>query len=196
KGNRQKVALISALASDVELLVLDEPTAGLDPLMESVFQQTIREMKDAGRTVLLSSHILAQVEALADRISIVRQGRIVETGSLSELRHMTRTTIVAETDRPAQHLAELPGVHDLTEEPGTVQFRLDGDRANDAMQALAALGVQSLVAHPRTLEQLLMRYYGDAPGAKTTEAGTQCLALDTHYNRQTENKPADHRWPD
>ncbi|HIW46854.1 MAG TPA: ABC transporter ATP-binding protein [Candidatus Yaniella excrementigallinarum] len=173
KGNRQKVALISALASDVELLLLDEPTAGLDPLMESVFQQTIREMKDAGRTVLLSSHILAQVEALADRISIVRQGRIVETGSLSELRHMTRTTIVAETDRPAQHLAELPGVHDLTEEHGTVQFQLDGDRTNDAMQALAALGVQSLVAHPPTLEQLLMRYYGDAPGAKTTEAGTQ-----------------------
>ena len=171
KGNRQKVALISALASDVELLLLDEPTAGLDPLMESVFQQTIREMKAAGRTVLLSSHILAQVEALADRISIVRQGRIVETGSLSELRHMTRTTIVAETDRSAQHLAKLPGVHDLTEEDGTVQFQLDGDRTNDAMQALAELGVQSLVAHPPTLEQLLMRYYGDAPGARTTEAG-------------------------
>src|SRR5699024_2475804 len=125
KGNRQKVALISALASDVELLLLDEPTAGLDPLMESVFQQTIREMKDAGRTVLLSSQSLAQVEARADRSSIVGQGRSVETGSLSELRHMTRTTIVAETDRPAQPLAELPGVHDLTEEHGTVQFQLD-----------------------------------------------------------------------
>ncbi len=173
KGNRQKVALISALASDVELLLLDEPTAGLDPLMESVFQQTIREMKDAGRTVLLSSHILAQVEALADRISIVRQGRIVETGSLSELRHMTRTTIVAETDHPAQRLAELPGVHDLTEEHGTVQFQLDGDRTNDAMQALAALGVQSLVAHPPTLEQLLMRYYGDAPDARTSKESTR-----------------------
>src|SRR5690625_213242 len=100
KGNRQKVALISALASDVELLLLDEPTAGLDPLMEVIFQQAIREVKAAGRTVLLSSHILAQVEVLADRISIVRQGRIVETGSLSDLRHMTRTTVIAETDRP------------------------------------------------------------------------------------------------
>src|SRR5699024_4677302 len=148
KGNRQKVALISALASDVEPLLLDEPTAGLDPLMESACQHTIREMKDAGRTGLLSRHVLAQVEALADRIAIVRQGRIRRSGRLAERRHMTRTTIAAETDRPAQHLAELPGVHDLTEEHGTVQFQLDGDRTNDAMQALAALGVQSLVAHP------------------------------------------------
>lgn len=168
KGNRQKVALISALASDVELLLLDEPTAGLDPLMEVVFQQAIAEMKAAGRTVLLSSHILAQVEALADRISIVRQGRIVETGSLSELRHMTRTTVVAETDRSAQQLAELPGIHSLTEDNGTVEFQLDGDHFDAAMQALTPLGVRSLVAHPPTLEQLLMRHYGDASGTADT----------------------------
>lgn len=168
KGNRQKVALISALASDVELLLLDEPTAGLDPLMEVVFQQAIAEMKAAGRTVLLSSHILAQVEALADRISIVRQGRIVETGSLSELRHMTRTTVVAETDRSAQQLAELPGIHSLTEDNGTVEFQLDGDHFDTAMQALTPLGVRSLVAHPPTLEQLLMRHYGDASGTADT----------------------------
>lgn len=169
KGNRQKVALISALASDVELLLLDEPTAGLDPLMEVVFQQAIGEMKEAGQTVLLSSHILAQVEVLADRISIVRQGRIVETGSLSELRHMTRTTVIAETDRPADELAGLTGVHDLTNEDGKVRFQLDGDRFDDAMRALTPLGVRSLVAHPPTLEQLLMRHYGDAAATDTSQ---------------------------
>lgn len=162
KGNRQKVALISALASDVDLLLLDEPTAGLDPLMEVVFQQTIREVKEAGRTVLLSSHILAQVEALADRVSIVRQGRIVETGTLSELRHMTRTTFVAEVARSPDRLEALDGVHDLTEEDGKLSFQVDGDQVDKVMRALAPLGVGSLVAHPPTLEQLLMRHYGDA----------------------------------
>ena len=161
KGNRQKVALISALTSDVELLLLDEPTAGLDPLMEAVFQETIGEAKAAGRTVLLSSHILAQVEALADRISIVRQGRVVETGSLSELRHMTRTTVVAQTDQPAHGLDRVGGVHDLTEQDGQVRFQVDGDRVDQVVRALAPLGVRSLVAHPPTLEQLLMRHYGD-----------------------------------
>src|SRR5690606_3378516 len=118
KGNRQKVALVAALASDVELLILDEPTAGLDPLMEAVFQDCIREAKAAGRTVLLSSHILAQVEVLADRVSIIRQGRVVESGTLSELRHLTRTNITAETTRPADGLAKLPGVHNLRHERG------------------------------------------------------------------------------
>lgn len=162
KGNRQKVALISALASDVDLLLLDEPTAGLDPLMEAVFQQAIGEVKAAGRTVLLSSHILAQVEALADRISIVRQGRIVETGSLPELRHMTRTTFVAETDRVPEGLDGIAGVHDLIVEGTTVSFQVDGDRVDEVVRALAPLGVRSLVAHPPTLEQLLMRHYGDS----------------------------------
>ena len=167
KGNRQKVALISALASDVELLLLDEPTAGLDPLMEVVFQQCIREIKETGRTVLLSSHILAQVEVLADRISIVRQGRIVETGSLSELRHMTRTTIVAEVDREIGTLGELEGVHDLEMQDRKVTFQVDGDRVDGVVRALAPLGVRSLVAHPPTLEQLLMRHSGD--GAPTDD---------------------------
>ncbi|MEQ4304247.1 ABC transporter ATP-binding protein [Plantactinospora sp. B6F1] len=161
KGNRQKVALISALISDVDLLLLDEPTAGLDPLMEVVFQQAIAEAKAAGRTVLLSSHILAQVEVLADRISIIRAGRIVETGSLSELRHMTRTTVVAETDRPADELGRVDGVHHLVVEDGQVRFLVDGDRVDQVVRALAPLGVRSLVAHPPTLEQLLMRHYGD-----------------------------------
>lgn len=169
KGNRQKVALISALASDVDLLLLDEPTAGLDPLMEAIFQQAIREVKEAGRTVLLSSHILAQVEALADRISIVRQGRIVETGSLSELRHMTRTTFVAEIAHPPEGLDRIDGVHDLTAEEGTVTLQVDGEHVDEVVRALAPLGVRSLVAHPPTLEQLLMRHYGDADAEPTRQ---------------------------
>ncbi|MDT0301282.1 ABC transporter ATP-binding protein [Streptomonospora wellingtoniae] len=172
KGNRQKVALISALASDVELLLLDEPTAGLDPLMEAVFQECIREAKAAGRTVLLSSHILGQVEALADRISIIRQGSIVETGTLAELRHLTRTTVVAETARPSDSLAALPGVHGLERADGQVRFEVDGDRLDEVVAALGPLGVRSLVAHPPTLEQLLLRHYGGAPGeGAATPAG-------------------------
>lgn len=165
KGNRQKVALISALSSKVELLLLDEPTAGLDPLMEVVFQQTLRESVAHGTTVLLSSHILAQVEVLADRISIIRHGRIVETGSLSELRHMTRTTVVVETTRPADGLAQLAGVHNLHTEAGKVVFEVDGDHVGPVMTVLAGLGISSVVAHPPTLEQLLMRHYDDELGA-------------------------------
>ncbi|MCP9955421.1 ABC transporter ATP-binding protein [Actinomadura madurae] len=161
KGNRQKVALVSALASDVELLLLDEPTAGLDPLMEAVFQECIREARDAGRTVLLSSHILAQVEALADRVSIVRHGRIVETGTLTELRHLTRTSVTATTDRDARALADLPGVHDLRTEDGQLRFDVDGDHLGDAVRRLGELDVHTLTAHPPTLEQLLLRHYGD-----------------------------------
>ncbi|MEV0396473.1 ABC transporter ATP-binding protein [Polymorphospora rubra] len=161
KGNRQKVALIAALASDVELLLLDEPTAGLDPLMEAVFQTCIREAKAAGRTVLLSSHILAQVEVLADRISIVRHGRVVESGSLADLRHLTRTSIVATVDQPVDALAELPGVHDLHVEAGQVRFDVDGGHLAQVVPALGGLGVRALTAHPPTLEQLLLRHYGD-----------------------------------
>lgn len=161
KGNRQKVALISALTADVNLLLLDEPTAGLDPLMEVVFQQVIGEAKDAGTTVLLSSHILAQVEALADRISIIRRGRVVESGALGELRHMTRTTVVAETTEPSDVLTSLDGVHNIEYEAGQVRFDVDGDHIDAAVRTLSGLGVRSLVAHPPTLEQLLMRHYGD-----------------------------------
>ncbi|MEV4714867.1 ABC transporter ATP-binding protein [Micromonospora sp. NPDC049374] len=161
KGNRQKVALIAALASDVELLLLDEPTAGLDPLMEAVFQECIREVKDAGRTVLLSSHILAQVEVLADQISIIRQGKIVETGSLTELRHLTRTSVEAVTDRPADGLANLAGVHGLRTDDGQVRFEVDGDQLAVVVRELGDLGVQGLTVRPPTLEQLLLRHYGD-----------------------------------
>jgi ABC-2 type transport system ATP-binding protein len=164
KGNRQKVALVAALASDADLLLLDEPTAGLDPLMESVFQHHIRELRDRGHTVLLSSHILAQVEALADRISIIRLGKVVESGSLADLRHLTRTTVTVDTTESTDPLAALPGVHDLHRVDGQVRFHVDGDRIDDTMRKLAALGVRSIVAHPPTLEQLLLRHYGDELG--------------------------------
>ena len=167
KGNRQKVALISALAADVELLLLDEPTAGLDPLMETVFQEVIREAKSDGQSVLLSSHILAQVEALSDRVSIIRSGHIVESGSLSQLRHMTRTTIEAETDGSAEKLARFAFVHDFRTEGSLSVFEVDGDHVHEVMDSLVELGIRSIVAHPPTLEQLLMRHYSDAPGRPT-----------------------------
>ena len=168
KGNRQKVAIVAALASDVELLVLDEPTAGLDPLMESVFAECIREQKAAGQTVLLSSHILAQVEALCDRVSIIRLGHIVESGSLSELRHLTRTTITAETTRPADRLADLPGVHDPAVQNGQIRFDVDTEHLDAVIGYLHSLGIRSLVSQPPTLEQLFMRHYGDDVNAGLT----------------------------
>lgn len=163
KGNRQKAALIAALASDVDLLLLDEPTSGLDPLMEAVFQEYIREAKEAGVTVLLSSHILAQVEVLADRISIIRQGQIVETGTLRDMRHLTRTTFTVETNQSVDQLSGVPGIHDLRPVDGQVRFEVDGDQVDAAIKQLASLRVRSLVAQPPTLEQLLLRHYGDEP---------------------------------
>ncbi|MGC9540100.1 ATP-binding cassette domain-containing protein [Streptomyces sp. UG1] len=161
KGNRQKVAIVAALASDAELLLLDEPTAGLDPLMEVVFQDVIVEAKAAGKTVLLSSHILAQVEKLADRVSIIRLGRIVQSGTLTEMRHLTRTTIEAETERPAVGLDALPGIHDLQTVDGRVRFAVDGARVDGAVRKLTEFGIRSLVSHPPTLEELMLRHYGD-----------------------------------
>ena len=161
KGNRQKVVLIAALASSAELLLLDEPTSGLDPLMEAVFQDCIREVKTEGRTVLLSSHILAEVEALCDRLSIIRSGRTVQTGSLDELRHLTRTSITAETARPAAGLADLDGIHDLEIDGATVRFEVDTDHLDPAVRRLGELGVRSLVSHPPTLEELFLGHYGD-----------------------------------
>lgn len=172
KGNRQKVALVSALVSDVELLLLDEPTAGLDPLMEAQFQQVIAEVKSEGTTVLLSSHILSQVETLADTVSIIRSGQIVESGSLSQMRHMTRTSFVVDTDRSAQTLADLPGVRDLRTDDTNTYFDVDGEHVGAVIEELSRLGVRSIVAHPPTLEQLLMRHYGSdaSPLAATQES--------------------------
>ncbi|MCD0448179.1 ABC transporter ATP-binding protein [Actinocorallia sp. API 0066] len=161
KGNRQKVAIVAALASDAELLLLDEPTSGLDPLMEAVFQDVIKKMKAEGRTVLLSSHILAQVEQLADRVSIIRRGEIAQTGTLAEMRHLTRTTIEADLDRPAVGLDQVPGVHDLVAEGGRVRFAVDGGHLDAAVRALTGFGLRGLTSHPPTLEELMLRHYGD-----------------------------------
>ena len=161
KGNRQKVAIVAALASDAELLLLDEPTAGLDPLMEVVFQDVIFEAKAAGKTVLLSSHILAQVEKLADRVSIIRLGKIVQSGTLGEMRHLTRTTIEAETETPVTGLEELPGIHDVRTDEGRVRFAVDGGRLDGAVRKLTEFGIRSLISHPPTLEELMLRHYGD-----------------------------------
>lgn len=161
KGNRQKVALVAALASGVELLVLDEPTSGLDPLMEAVFQDTIGEMMEEGRTVLLSSHILAEVEALCDRVTIIRLGRTVETGTLAELRHLTRTSIAVETVEPITGITALPGIHDAVIDGMRARFDVDTVQLDAALRQLSALGVRSLTSSPPTLEELFLRHYGD-----------------------------------
>ncbi len=164
KGNRQKVALVAALASDVDLLVLDEPTSGLDPLMESVFQDCITEERDRGRTVLLSSHILAEVETLCDRVSIIRLGRTVETGTLTELRHLTRTSIAADLASTPNGIAGLPGVHDVRVEGTRVRFDVDTRDLDGALRALTQVGVRSLTSQPPTLEELFLRHYQDKTG--------------------------------
>ena len=161
KGNRQKVALVAALASDVELLMLDEPTSGLDPLMESVFTEYVDAFREGGRTVLLSSHILAEVERLCDRVSIIRAGRRVETGTLAELRHLTRTSVVAELARTSGRADGLAGVHDLVVEGSRARFQVDDSRLDPALAVLVRAGVRSLTTQPPTLEELFLRHYGD-----------------------------------
>jgi len=161
KGNRQKVAIVSALASDVELLILDEPTSGLDPLMEAVFQDCIREQKTAGKTVLLSSHILAEAEALCDRITIIREGQAVESGTLTELRHLTRMSIVVDTKNPVTGLGKVRGVHDPKIDGTHAEFEVDNDALDGVMKHLTTLGIDHLVSAPPSLEKLFMRHYGD-----------------------------------
>jgi ABC-2 type transport system ATP-binding protein len=161
KGNRQKVALVAALSADVELLLLDEPTSGLDPLMESVFEDCVDEFKDEGHTVLLSSHILAEVERLCDRVSIIRAGRTVESGTLAELRHLTRTSVSAELATPPTGLSRLVGVHDLVVEGNRAIFEVDTERLGAALEALGPFGVRTLTSQPPTLEALFLRHYGD-----------------------------------
>ena len=176
KGNRQKVALIAALASRAELLILDEPTSGLDPLMEEVFQHCIREVRDEGRTVLLSSHILAEVEALCDRVSIIRNGRTVEAGTLDSMRQLTRTSIHAETYRPPEALDRLEGVHGLTIDRDQVRFDVDTVHLAEAVQRLSDAGLRTLVSTPPTLEELFLRHYGDAPAPEIEDEGEHAAA--------------------
>ena len=174
KGNRQKVALVAALASDAELLLLDEPTSGLDPLMEAAFTESIREVKAAGKSVLLSSHIFAEVEKLADRVTIIRDGATVESGTIAELRHLTRTEITAVLEGAPKGLAggtaigagggtgalsSMAGVHDFVSVDGRVTFAVDDSAMPAVLAAVAALGPRSLVANPPSLEALFLRHY-------------------------------------
>lgn len=179
KGNRQKVALVAAFASDVDLLILDEPTSGLDPLMEEVFQQCVTEQRDRGRTVLLSSHILSEVESLCDRVSIIRGGRTVETGSLAGLRHLTRTSVVAELASEPSGLDRLPGVHGLDVQGTRVRLQVETDRLDAVLGALGAAGVRSLTSTPPTLEELFLRHYttpAPAPDGTTDRTGADAPA--------------------
>jgi ABC-2 type transport system ATP-binding protein len=165
KGNRQKVALIAALASGAELLLLDEPTSGLDPLMEAVFRECVEEEREHGRTVLLSSHILSEVEALCDRVTIIRDGRAVDSGTLAELRHLTRTSISAELARTPSGLDGLPGVHALNIVGNRVQVLVDNPALDDVLRHLTSFGVRGLVSQPPTLEDLFLRHYETAQRA-------------------------------
>ena len=160
KGNRQKVALVAALASDAELLLLDEPTSGLDPLMEAIFRGCVEEERRSGRTVLLSSHILSEVEALCDRVTIIRDGKAVESGTLSDLRHLSRTSISAELARTPVGLGGLPGVHDLRVEGNRVRCQVDTSGIDGLLTHLTPFGVRSLISQPPTLEDLFLRHYG------------------------------------
>ncbi len=171
KGNRQKVALVTALSSDAELILLDEPTSGLDPLMSTIFEECVEEVAAEGRTVFMSSHILAEVEKLCDRVSIIRQGRIVQRGTLDDLRATTRTSITVSTERPIEGLDEREGVHAVRDDEARVRFEVDNDQLGPTMEFVASFGVVSLVSSPPTLEELFMREYGDEAHVEPVEEG-------------------------
>ncbi|WP_019153499.1 ABC transporter ATP-binding protein [Robertmurraya massiliosenegalensis] len=166
KGNRQKVALVAAFSSDADLYILDEPTSGLDPLMEKVFQECVMEVKRLGKSVLLSSHILSEVEKLCDRVSIIRQGKIIESGTLAELRHLTRTQILVETKDPITGLADLEGVHEVEDTELGVSFQVDSDKMDLVIKHISPFGIVKLESAPPTLEDLFMRHYEGVGGKR------------------------------
>src|ERR1035437_6969496 len=180
KGNRQKVALIAALATDAEVFLLDEPTSGLDPLMEDAFRGCVRELRDQGRTVLLSSHILSEAEALSDRVSIIRAGKVVESGPLEALRHLTRTSVTADVTTVPQHLDLLPGVHDVVVAGHRVSAQVEPSGLAPLMQALTAAGLHTLTSQPPTLEDLFLRHYGVANGEAPADAATSGAGRSDH----------------
>ncbi|HLR51740.1 MAG TPA: ABC transporter ATP-binding protein [Candidatus Avamphibacillus sp.] len=171
KGNRQKVALVAAFAADVDLYILDEPTSGLDPLMERIFQEQVLEAKDEGKSVLLSSHILSEVERLCDRVGIIRDGEIIETGTMDELRHLTRTRILVETNKPIAGLDELSGVHRLEKKEGALSFQVDTDELDSVIRHISEYGILKLESAPPTLEDLFMRHYKVVEDATDLGAG-------------------------
>ncbi|WP_199246063.1 ABC transporter ATP-binding protein [Leifsonia sp. AG29] len=170
KGNRQKVALVAALATPADLYVLDEPTSGLDPIMEAVFNAEVARVKSEGATILLSSHILSEVEQLCDRVTIIREGRTVESGTLDQLRHLTRTEISFAADgHDERSLQAIPQAHDVHVREGRVTFTADSDRLAPVLDALARMEVTGLTVAPPSLEELFLRHYGDELGAETGE---------------------------
>ncbi|WP_409250820.1 ATP-binding cassette domain-containing protein [Bacillus sp. SCS-153A] len=172
KGNRQKVALVAAFASDADLFILDEPTSGLDPLMERVFQECVEEVKAKGKSVLLSSHILSEVEKLCDRVGIIRQGQIIETGTMHELRHLTRTHLLLETNQPLNSLGEMAGVHDFKKNGEEVSFQVDSEVLDEVIRYVSGFGVRRLESAPPTLEDLFMRHYdGDGTAGISASGG-------------------------
>lgn len=159
KGNRQKVALVAAFASDADLYILDEPTSGLDPLMESVFQECVLEVKKAGKSVLLSSHILSEVERLCNKVSIIRKGKIIETGTLTELRHLTRTSVSVQTKRPIDGIKQNPNIHDIKENPVGISFNVDTESLGAVISHISQYDIVTLESTPPSLEQLFMSHY-------------------------------------
>jgi ABC-2 type transport system ATP-binding protein len=162
KGNRQKVAVIAALCSDVELFILDEPTSGLDPLMEAVFQEEILKEKEKGRSILLSSHIMSEVEALADRISIIRDGHILQTGTLEEMRRQTRTNIKATLHRTPENIDKQPGVHYVKLKGSHLVCSVETDKLGHFMSVLSGYGIEALVSEPPSLEELFLSHYANS----------------------------------
>jgi ABC-2 type transport system ATP-binding protein len=171
KGNRQKVALVAAFAADVDLLLLDEPTSGLDPLMGAVFNECVQEAAAQGRTVLLSSHIMSEVEALCERVSIIRKGVIVETGTLAEMRHFSRSRLRATLKNPVRGLEDNVGVHDLKVDGLDIECHVDAAALDDVLAQLAVAGVAGLTCEPPSLEQIFMRFYGDELAASGVGSG-------------------------
>ena len=165
RGNRQKVALVAAFASNAELFIFDEPTSGLDPLMEQIFQEYVVKVKNEGKTVLLS--ILSEVEKLCDRVGIIRQGEIIESGSLDELRHLTRTNLTVETKEPVTDLQDIKGIHNLESDGRTLNFQVDTEKMDTVIRHLSQFGVVRLESAPPTLEDLFMRHYDVQNEVKT-----------------------------
>lgn len=159
KGNRQKVALIAAFASEADFYILDEPTSGLDPLMENIFQECVMDAKKEGKSILLSSHILSEVEKLCDKVSIIRQGKIIESGSLDELRHLTRTSMTVQTKKTLENLNEIKGIHDIEERDSSISFQVNTEELDNVIKYISQFGLVKLESAPPTLEDLFMRHY-------------------------------------
>ena len=168
KGNRQKIALIAAFASDADLFILDEPTSGLDPLMEQVFQACVIEQKNKGKSVFLSSHIMSEVERLCDRVGIIRDGKLVETGTLNDLRHLTRYHMDVVTMRELDGLEKIKGVHNISQEQKNISFEVDTEELDAVIQYICQFGIQNMKSAPPSLEELFMRHYGTSIGGKAS----------------------------